>query len=194
MSLKYKKQHETRRNINQTHNPKVEGSNPSPATNLFNKLRASEKIKPRPTHIKRGSDSDCVQVDIRAPAQCGGKPTGGKPPSQFTSGGGHPKGRRWLAVVALCQPRVVTDNAVYLALSERTPSFVHPSAFPPSEPSVNTSRLLPTDPLQSLPRFVLSQDIRGSNRFTISRLGPPPGRSWWRAEMAADRRLRIPRR
>ena len=32
MSLKYKEQHETRRNINQTHNPKVEGSNPSPAT------------------------------------------------------------------------------------------------------------------------------------------------------------------
>src|ERR1035441_6333828 len=32
MSLKYKEQHETTRNINQTHNPKVEGSNPSPAT------------------------------------------------------------------------------------------------------------------------------------------------------------------
>src|SRR5258708_21524926 len=35
MSLKYKAQHEGRRNINQTHNPKVEGSNPSPATNSF---------------------------------------------------------------------------------------------------------------------------------------------------------------
>ena len=32
MSLKYKEQHETRRTINRTHNPKVEGSNPSPAT------------------------------------------------------------------------------------------------------------------------------------------------------------------
>src|SRR5471030_503785 len=32
MSLRYKEQHETTRNINQTHNPKVEGSNPSPAT------------------------------------------------------------------------------------------------------------------------------------------------------------------
>ncbi len=51
MSLKYKEQHETRRNINQTHNPKVEGSNPSPATNLFNRLRATGKIKLRPTHI-----------------------------------------------------------------------------------------------------------------------------------------------
>jgi len=36
MSLKYKEQHETRGNINQTHNPKVEGSNPSPATNFIN--------------------------------------------------------------------------------------------------------------------------------------------------------------
>src|ERR1017187_2581359 len=32
MSLKYKEQHESRRNINQTHNPKVGGSNPPPAT------------------------------------------------------------------------------------------------------------------------------------------------------------------
>jgi hypothetical protein len=36
MSLKYKEQPETRRNINQTHNPKVEGSNPSPATTPLN--------------------------------------------------------------------------------------------------------------------------------------------------------------
>ena len=34
------------------HNPKVGGSNPPPATNFFNRLRATEKIKPRPTHIK----------------------------------------------------------------------------------------------------------------------------------------------
>ena len=32
MSLKYKEQHERRRNLNQTHNPKVGGSNPPPAT------------------------------------------------------------------------------------------------------------------------------------------------------------------
>src|SRR5208283_2379964 len=32
MSLKYKEQHESRRNVNQTHNPKVVGSNPTPAT------------------------------------------------------------------------------------------------------------------------------------------------------------------
>jgi hypothetical protein len=38
MLLKYKEQAETRRNINQTHNPKVVGSNPTPATNLFNWL------------------------------------------------------------------------------------------------------------------------------------------------------------
>jgi hypothetical protein len=33
------------------HNPKVGGSNPPPATNLFNYLQAIEKIKLRPTHI-----------------------------------------------------------------------------------------------------------------------------------------------
>ena len=33
------------------HNPKVEGSNPSPATNFFNSLRTTEKIKVRSTHI-----------------------------------------------------------------------------------------------------------------------------------------------
>src|ERR1017187_8580749 len=42
MSLKHKEQHERRRNINQTHNPKVEGSNPSPATKSFNRLRVFE--------------------------------------------------------------------------------------------------------------------------------------------------------
>jgi hypothetical protein len=46
MSLKYKEQHERRRNINQTHNPKVEGSNPSPATNIINQLRKSERAFP----------------------------------------------------------------------------------------------------------------------------------------------------
>src|ERR1039457_2697798 len=34
MSLKYKEQHESRRNVNQTHNPKVGGSNPPPATSF----------------------------------------------------------------------------------------------------------------------------------------------------------------
>jgi hypothetical protein len=37
MSLNYKDQHETSRTMNQTHNPKVEGSNPSPATKPLNK-------------------------------------------------------------------------------------------------------------------------------------------------------------
>ena len=37
--------------VDEAHNPKVEGSNPSPATNLFNRLRASGKINLRPTHI-----------------------------------------------------------------------------------------------------------------------------------------------
>jgi hypothetical protein len=43
MSLKYKEQHETRRNLNQTHNPKVEGSNPSPPTYFFGSERESVK-------------------------------------------------------------------------------------------------------------------------------------------------------
>jgi hypothetical protein len=35
ISLNHKEQHERRRNVNQTHNPKVGGSNPPPATNLL---------------------------------------------------------------------------------------------------------------------------------------------------------------
>ena len=48
MSLKYKEQHETRRNINQTHNPKVGGSNPPPATNFINRLRGSSGVPQTP--------------------------------------------------------------------------------------------------------------------------------------------------
>jgi hypothetical protein len=44
MSLKYKEQHKTRRNVNQTHNPKVEGSNPSPATKTPSESIISEQI------------------------------------------------------------------------------------------------------------------------------------------------------
>src|ERR1035438_4133426 len=49
MSLKYKEQHETRRNINQTHNPKVEGSNPSPATTSPQQLTGNDHLPYRPT-------------------------------------------------------------------------------------------------------------------------------------------------
>src|ERR1035437_11061958 len=49
MSLKYKEQHETRRNINQTHNPKVEGSNPSPATKSPQQLAGIEHLLYKPT-------------------------------------------------------------------------------------------------------------------------------------------------
>src|SRR5579872_340015 len=37
--------------VRHAHNPKVEGSNPSTATNSFNNLRATEYIKVRPTPI-----------------------------------------------------------------------------------------------------------------------------------------------
>jgi hypothetical protein len=37
--------------VRHAHNPKVEGSNPSPATNLINRLRATGKIKVRHPHI-----------------------------------------------------------------------------------------------------------------------------------------------
>jgi len=46
MSLKYKEQHKTRRNVNQTHNPKVEGSNPSPRNQnsfLINNFQEKQK-------------------------------------------------------------------------------------------------------------------------------------------------------
>src|ERR1039457_3890199 len=49
MSLKYKKQHETRRNINQTHNPKVAGSNPAPATKSPQQLARIAFLPHRPT-------------------------------------------------------------------------------------------------------------------------------------------------
>src|ERR1039457_5206741 len=49
MSLKYKKQHETRRNINQTHNPKVAGSNPAPATKYPQQLARIAFLPHRPT-------------------------------------------------------------------------------------------------------------------------------------------------
>jgi hypothetical protein len=35
MLLTYKEDHKLKRNIDKTHNPKVEGSNPSPATKSF---------------------------------------------------------------------------------------------------------------------------------------------------------------
>ena len=41
--LKNKNEQETARKAGKTHNPKVEGSNPSPATTLFKRLRASKR-------------------------------------------------------------------------------------------------------------------------------------------------------
>ena len=155
MSLKYKEQHEFRRNVNQTHNPKVEGSNPSRNQLLY--------------HLRT------EHLHSKSVAQCPASAPRGEVSLPSSRRGRYPCVRAYLSYYPQ-ESTLLADDSVLCAEPRRMACAAPVSPSSPlwhglSNPPENAKSYL-TDVFLSLDRFRISCESFRSVRLARFRLEP----------------------